>query len=70
MANFKGLKSKENAQQIPEENIKIVFSLHNSGCVYFLPFLGNKYRIETQLEDNKIVANLPKIKKGGVIWIE
>jgi hypothetical protein len=70
MANFKGLKSKENAIQIPEENVKIIFSNHDNGSVYFLPFLGQISQIETQVQDNNIVADIPKIGKGGVIWIE
>jgi hypothetical protein len=70
MANFKGLKSKENAQQILEENVKVIFSNYDDGSVYFLPFLGQIIQLETQVQDNNIVVNIPEIEKGGVIWIE
>ena len=70
IANFKGLKGKETAQQIPEENAKIIFTKQKVDRIYFLPFLGQVMSIETQMQDNKSVAIIPKIEKGGVVWIE
>src|SRR5262249_27814871 len=40
LANFKGLKSNESAEQLPEEHVTVTFRASKAGAIRFLPFLG------------------------------
>jgi hypothetical protein len=70
LANFKGLKSKETARQIPETGVEIKFAAQKPGTVVFLPFLGRAQTIPAVFESGKISCRLPPIEKGGVVWLE
>jgi hypothetical protein len=70
LANFAGLKSDAVVNQTPQKNIKIIFSASASGKVFYLPFLGEKQQLETQLKNNQLICVLPTIEKGGVVWLE
>lgn len=69
-ANFKGLKGKENAIQISEKNIKIVFTAQKNAKVYILPFLGEVEEINGKWNNGKIICTIPEINKGMVVWRE
>jgi len=70
IANFKGLKRKENARQLPETGVKISFPAKENASVFFLPFLGNVSKLETKMENGKIVCTLPELSRGAVVWID
>jgi hypothetical protein len=70
LANFKGLKSKEIAQQTPEENVTIAFSASGPGAIAFLPFLGQLQKVQGTFSGGKLTCKLPLIGKGAVVWVE
>jgi hypothetical protein len=70
LANFRGLKKDEKANQIPEENIRLEFPNKKNTKIYYLPFLGTKTELKGQVENNKLICTLPSIEKGAVIWLE
>jgi len=70
LANFKGLKSKEIAQQIPEENATIAFSASRPGTIAILPFLGQVQKVQGNFSGGKVTCKLPPIDKGAVVWVE
>lgn len=69
-ANFKGLRGKENAIQISEKNIEIVFPAQKNAKVYILPFLGEVEEINGKWNNGKIICTIPEINKGMVVWRE
>ena len=70
LANFKGLKSKEIAQQTPEEGVTISFSTSGPGTLAFLPFLGQLQKVRGTFNGGKLTGKLPPIDKGAVVWVE
>jgi hypothetical protein len=70
LANFKGLKSKEIAQQAPEENVTIGFSASGPGAIAVLPFLGQLQKVPATFSHGKLACKLPPIDKGAVVWLE
>ena len=70
LANFKGLKSKEVARQIPEQGVKVTFSAKGPGTVVFLPFLGQPQKIQAEFSHGKLSCELPSIERGAVVWLE
>ena len=70
LANFDGLKSKENAQQTPAQNVRITFPADGPHTISFLPFLGEAQKIEGTFHDGKLSCELPAIEKGAVVWVE
>ncbi len=70
LANFDGLKSKENAQQNPAQNVKITFPADGPHAIDFLPFLGEVQKIEGTFRDGKLSCELPAFEKGAVVWVE
>ncbi len=70
LANFKGLKSKEIAQQTPEGNVTITFSTSGPRTIAFLPFLGQLQKVQGTYNGGKLTCKLPPIDKGAVVWVE
>jgi hypothetical protein len=70
LANFKGLKSKEVARQIPEIGVEVKFAAQRPGTVVFLPFLGQPQTIPSVFENGKISCRLPPIEKGAAVWLD
>jgi hypothetical protein len=70
LANFSGLKSDEVVSQIPEKEIKVRFMGAATAHVYYLPFLGEKQKLNFQYADGQIICTLPTVGKGGVVWLE
>ena len=70
LANFKGLKSKEVAQQIPEQNVKIAFSADGPRPVAVLPFLGAVGKLQGTFSGGALTVEIPAIDKGAVVWVE
>jgi hypothetical protein len=69
LANFKGLRSKEVAQQIPEKNVKLTFAAKRAGVIMFLPFLGAPQKLPGTFDHGKLSVELPPIEKGAVAWV-
>jgi hypothetical protein len=67
-ANFQGLRSKENAVQIPEAHAQVIARGKLRG--HFLPFLGDEIEISGQHEGGNTRFDLPPIQKGAVAWFE
>ena len=70
LANFKGLKSKENARQLPEQNITISFPGKSGSRVRMLHFLGEVQDLKPDYRDGRIVCVIPEVDKGAVVWVE
>ncbi|MBN2366807.1 MAG: hypothetical protein EH225_12930 [Calditrichaeota bacterium] len=70
IANFKGLKAKENAVQFPEKNVKIVFPQEAGNMVYLLPFLGEPQEVALKSENGSLTVTISRIDKGAVVWVE
>ena len=70
LANFKGLKSKEIAQQTPEEDVTVTFSASGPGTITFLPFLGQLQNVQGTYKGGKLTCKLPPIDKGAVAWVK
>ncbi|MFC1502056.1 hypothetical protein ACFL6A_01425 [bacterium] len=69
-ANFKGLKRREKAQQIPEDNVMLSLKTGSDTCVWFLPFLGEIQEIQGDWKEGTLTCVLPDIAKGAVVWFE
>jgi hypothetical protein len=70
LANFKGLRAKETAEQTPEKGVRITFSASCDSRFYTLPYLGDVQELHCGAENGKAVCVLPQIRKGAVVWCE
>jgi hypothetical protein len=70
LANFKGLKSQENSQQIPEKGIRIYFPAGSGTRVFALPFLGEAQEVPLEQGTRGADVVIPAIEKGMVVWCE
>lgn len=70
LANFKGLKSKENAVQIPEKGVRISFPADAGQRVHFLPYLDEASEIRSERKDGRLSCILPDIHKAAVVWVD
>jgi hypothetical protein len=68
MANFRGLKSNEVAQQVPERNVRIVFLARQNSKLHVLPFLGEIQELNGEWSPGKITFTIPEVTKGMVVW--
>jgi hypothetical protein len=64
-ANFAGLRGHENADQTPQENIRITFSGEKPGNLSVLSFLGTPVEIQPQPGPSGTVFLLPPLRKGA-----
>jgi hypothetical protein len=70
LANFKGLKSKQNARQMKEAGVRVRFSEPNAKKVFLLPYLGVASEVSSKRDGAWLSAVLPEIDKGAVVWCE
>ena len=70
LANFKGLKSREVAEQTPEQNVKVTFAANRPGTIVFLQFLGQPQKLHAEFDHGRMSCTLPPIEKGAVVWLE
>ena len=68
IANFKGLKSNEVAQQVPERNVRIVFLARRKSKLHVLRFLGEIQELNGEWSHGKMSFTIPEIAKGMVVW--
>lgn len=68
IANFTGLKSKENAIPIPQRDVSITFNnLPDRGTkVNFIPFLGKPVQLKGVWKKNNLTVSLPAFLRGAV----
>lgn len=69
-ANFKGLKRRERAQQIPEKNVTLSLKAGSDTRIWFLPFLGEVQEIRGDWKEEMLTCVLPDIERGAVVWFE
>jgi hypothetical protein len=70
IANFKGLKSNEIAQQAPERNVRVSFPAKRGARVYQLPFLGEVEELKGKWSKGRMTCVIPEVKKGTVVWCD
>ena len=70
MANFRGLKRDEVAQQAPERSIKLTFLARQCSRLSILPFLGEIHGLHGESSAGKITFNVPEVIKGLVAWCD
>lgn len=71
IANFSGLKSRENAIQNPVKDIVLTFEkAAKSSKVTFIPFAGKSTELKATMVNNKLTVHLPEILRGGIILLE
>ena len=70
LANFKGLKREENANQIPEKGIRIYFPAGGGTRVFVLAFLGEAQEVPLEQGTRGADVVIPAIEKGMVVWCE
>lgn len=70
MANFAGLKAKENANQLPERNATIAFTAEKDATIYALEFMGKAKKISGTWKDGKLFCRVPAFKRGIAVWVE
>jgi hypothetical protein len=71
IANFTGLRSKENAIPIPRRDVTITFkNLSNKEAVVnFLPFLGKAMQVKGVWNNNDLTVSLPAFLRGAIITL-
>ncbi len=70
LANFKGLRSKENATQLPERNVTISFRAKPGARIRMLPFLGTGEDLKPVDKGGRTVVVVPEVHRGAVVWAE
>ena len=71
IANFTGLRSKENAIPIPRRDVSITFkNLPNRGAVVnFIPFLEKSVQLKGVWNKNDLTVSLPGFLRGAIITL-
>jgi len=67
-ANFTGLRPRRNARQTPESGATVLVTGSHSGT--WLPFLGTPEHLPAHPEAGATRFALPRIVKGGVLWVD
>lgn len=71
IANFSGLKSRENAIQNPAKDIVLTFEkAAKSSKVTFIPFTGKSTELKANMINNKLTVQLPQILRGAIVFLE
>ncbi len=71
IANFSGLKSRENAIQNPVKDIELTFEKAvKASKVTMIPFVGQPVELKPTMVNNKLTVHLPEILRGAIILLE
>lgn len=70
LANFKGVRAKQNVVPTGEKNIKVRFETGKEQHIFARQFLGEKKELESEKLGDYLVAVLPEIQWGTVVWCE
>ncbi|MFB3923354.1 MAG: hypothetical protein ACE145_16650 [Terriglobia bacterium] len=68
MANFRGLKRNEVADQTPERNVRVVFPAARNSKLQVLPFLGQAEQLNGRWSQGRMTFTIPEVAKGMVVW--
>jgi hypothetical protein len=67
LANFSGLRSRETADQVLQNNVRISFKENAPDVLQVLPFLGEPIEVKRESSSNGMTQFLlPPINKGAV----
>src|SRR5947207_4226638 len=70
LANFTGLRSRETADQVTQDGVRLSFPGRSADALQVLPFLGEPETIKRDVSSNSTPQFLlPPIKKGGVACV-
>jgi hypothetical protein len=69
IANFTGLKSKENAIPTPKKEVKVTFNnvQNRATVVNFIPFLGKPVQLKGAWNNNQLTVRLPAFLRGAIV---
>ena len=70
IANFKGLKSQEIAQQAPERDVRISFAGQRGSKVYMLPLLEELQQLKCRSEVGRLACVISEIKRSVALWLD
>jgi hypothetical protein len=70
LANFKGLKGKENATQKPEVGVQVLLADSKIKKAWFLEYLAEAKPLVIHKVGGQSSVTLPNIQKGAVVWFE
>lgn len=71
IANFSGLKSRENAIQNPAKDIVMTFEkVTKASKVTMIPFAGQPVDLKPTMVNNKLTVRIPEILRGAIILLE
>jgi hypothetical protein len=71
IANFSGLKSRENAVQNPAKDIVLTFEKAVKALkVTMIPFAGQPVELKPTTVDKKLTVHLPEILRGAIVFLE
>jgi hypothetical protein len=70
LANFKGLRSKENARPVPEQNVTITFPSVPGARVRILPFLGAVEELRSDYANGETTCRIAELGRAAVVWVE
>lgn len=71
IANFTGLKSRENAIQIPKREVSVTFNnVRDKGAVVnFVPFLGKSLQLKGVWDKNNLRVKVPAFLRGAILTL-
>src|SRR5205085_9076823 len=68
IANFSGLKSNENARQIPDSNIRVTFNNAKRNVhAQFISFAGSSKKVEGKWSNGRFTVKLPPVYRGAIV---
>lgn len=71
IANFSGLKSRENAVQNPAKDIVLTFEkAAKASKVTMIPFAGQPIELKPYMINGKLTVHLPEILRGAIVFLE
>jgi hypothetical protein len=72
IANFTGLKSRENSIPIPKREVTVTFNdvPDRKAVVNFIPFLGKPVQLKGVWNENTLTVSLPAFLRGAVVGLE
>ncbi len=70
MANFKGIKGRENLIPVPEQNIKLLAPGNPDSKIYLLEYLHPIQTLTGHYQDGQWSVVIPQIQRGAIVWIE
>lgn len=72
IANFSGLKGKENAIPFPKQNVTITFNnfTGREDSIKFIPFLGEPVYLKGQINHDQLTVSLPTIFWGTIVTVK